>query len=299
MSSQVGTFPQVTLPIDLANGLKMDPSEAKALGSLFTEEYNKADPFPHIVLDGILPDELIQKILADFPSASRENGDKDKVFHIGYGGDHKRQVMPEDCARFSRELFLFFNSRPMLQFLEGLTGIDSLLPDPYFTGGGYHEITKGGRLGVHADFRINPQLHVQRRLNMLIYLNPEWNDDWKGQLELWSRDMKECVQKVSPLINRCVVFNTEADTWHGHPDPLEVPDGVTRKSIALYYYTASRLVYEETPRRSTMYVARPGDSARDKAEARMFRREEYLKDWLPPAAYRGWTKVRRALARKA
>src|SRR4051812_30863844 len=101
----------------------MDPSEAKALGSLFTEEYNKADPFPHIVLDGILPDELIQKILADFPSASRENGDKDKVFHIGYGGDHKRQVMPEDCARFSRELFLFFNSRPMLQFLEGLTGI--------------------------------------------------------------------------------------------------------------------------------------------------------------------------------
>jgi len=299
VSSQVGTFPQVTLPIDLANGLKMDPSEAKALGSLFTEEYNKADPFPHIVLDGILPDELIQKILADFPSASRENGDKDKVFHIGYGGDHKRQVMPEDCARFSRELFLFFNSRPMLQFLEGLTGIDSLLPDPYFTGGGYHEITKGGRLGVHADFRINPQLHVQRRLNMLIYLNPEWNDDWKGQLELWSRDMKQCVQKVSPLLNRCVVFNTEADTWHGHPDPLEVPDGVSRKSIALYYYTASRLVYEETPRRSTMYVARPGDSARDRAEARMFRREEYLKDWLPPAAYRGWTKVRRALARKA
>jgi Rps23 Pro-64 3,4-dihydroxylase Tpa1-like proline 4-hydroxylase len=288
----------VTLPIDLANGLKMDPAEAKALGSLFTEEYNKADPFPHIVLDGILPDELVQKILADFPSSSRENGEKDQVFHIGYGGDHKRQVMPEDCARFSRELFLFFNSRPMLQFLEGLTGIDSLLPDPYFTGGGYHEITKGGRLGVHADFRINPQLHVQRRLNMLIYLNPEWNDDWKGQLELWSRDMKQCVQKVSPLLNRCVVFNTEADTWHGHPDPLEVPDGVSRKSIALYYYTASRLVYEETPRRSTMYVARPGDSARDRAEARMFRREEYLKDWLPPAAYRGWTKVRRALARK-
>ena len=299
MSSQVGAFQQVTLPIDLSDGLRMDPVEAKALGSLFTEEYNKAEPFQHIVFDGILPDELIARILADFPSAVRENATHDKVFTIGYGGDHKRQIMPEDCDRFSRELFLFFNSRPMLQFLEGLTGIDSLLPDPYFTGGGYHEITKGGRLGVHADFRINPQLHVQRRLNMLIYLNPEWNDDWKGQLELWSRDMKECKQRVSPLLNRCVVFNTEADTWHGHPDPLEVPDGISRKSIALYYYTASRRVYEETPRRSTMYVARPNDSAKDKAEARMFRKEEYLKEWLPPVAYRGLAKVRRALKRIA
>jgi hypothetical protein len=254
VSSQVGGFQRATLPIEVGDGLKMDPDEAKALGSLFTEEYNKADPFEHIVLDGILPDELVAKILADFPSAARKN---DEVFNIGYGGDHKRQVMPEDCDRFSREMFLFFNSRPMLQFLEGLTGIDGLLPDPYFMGGGYHEITKGGRLGVHADFRISPQL------------------------------------------NRCVVFNTEADTWHGHPDPLQPPDGVSRKSIALYYYTASRGVYDETPRRSTMYVARPTDSAKDKSEARKFRTEEYLKDWLPPVAYRGLSKVRRALKKKA
>lgn len=299
MSSQVGAFQQVTLPIDISNGLKMDAAEAKALGSLFRDEYNKADPFEHIVFDGILPDELVARILADFPAATRENGANDKVFTIGYGGDHKRQVMPEDCDRFSRELFMFFNSRPMLQFLEGLTGIDGLLPDPYFMGGGYHEITKGGRLGVHADFRINTQLHVRRRLNMLIYLNPDWNDDWKGQLELWSRDMKECVQRVSPLLNRCVVFNTEADTWHGHPDALEPPEGVSRKSIALYYYTASRQVYEETPHRSTMYVSRPTDSAKDKAEARKFRTEEYLKDWLPPVAYRGLSKVRRALKKRA
>ncbi len=296
MSSQSGAFQRATLPIEVGDGLKMDPAEARSLGSLFNEEYTSADPFEHIVLDGILPDELVEKILADFPREARAN---DGVFNIGYGGEHKRQVMPEDCDRFSRELFLFFNSRPVLQFLEGLTGIDGLLPDPYFLGGGYHEITKGGRLGVHADFRINQQLHVQRRLNMLIYLNPEWNDDWKGQLELWSRDMKQCVQRVSPLLNRCVVFNTEADTWHGHPDALETPDGVTRKSIALYYYTASREVYAEVPSHSTMYVARPEDSAEDKAAARKFRTEEYLKDWLPPLAYRGLNKIRRRLKRAA
>lgn len=294
LSSQEGLFPRATLPIELGDGLKMDPDEAKALGSLFAQEYSEADPFEHIVLDGILPDELVSKILDDFPSDARAH---DGVFNIGYGGQHKRQVMPEDCDRFSRELFLFFNSRPVLQFLEGLTGIEGLLPDPYFMGGGYHEITRGGRLGVHADFRINTQLHVQRRLNMLIYLNKDWNDDWKGQLELWSRDMKQCVQRVSPVLNRCVVFNTEADTWHGHPDALETPDGVSRKSIALYYYTASQQVYSETPSRSTMYAARPDESAADKAAVRKFRNEEYLKDWLPPVAYRLLGKVRRRLSK--
>ena len=107
--------------------------------------------------------------------------------------------------------------------------------------------------------------------------------------------MSHCVRRVSPLLNRCVVFNTDADTWHGHPDPLLTPDGVKRRSIALYYYTASRGVYEEVPNRSTMYVARPGDSAQDRTEARSFRTEEYLKDWLPPVAYRGLARVRRAI----
>ncbi len=185
----------------------------------------------------------------------------------------------------------------MLQFLEGLTGIDGLLPDPYFMGGGFHEISRGGRLGVHADFRINEQLHLQRRLNLLIYLNPEWEDEWAGCLELWSRDMKACVQKLTPLLNRCVVFNTEADTWHGHPDPLNIPEGKTRRSLALYYYSASRGVYNEVPARSTMYVARPHDSAEDKSQARSFRFEQYLKDWVPPVAYRGIHRVRRVLAR--
>ena len=287
-------FASATLPVELEDGLKLDPVEARSLGELFSTDYASAAPFPHIVLDDFLPDALIREVLANFPEGERKS---DGVFNIGYGGEHKRQILPEDCNRFSRELFQFFNSRPVLQFLEGLTGIDGLLPDPYFTGGGFHEITRGGRLGVHADFRINEQLHVQRRLNLLIYLNPEWDDKWMGQLELWTRDMKECARRVSPLLNRCVVFNTEADTWHGHPDPLEVPDNVKRRSMALYYYSASHHIYSETPKRSTMYVARPTDSSKDKAEARKFRIEEYLKEWMPPVAYRGYARARRVLGR--
>jgi len=272
----------------------MDAAEAHSLGEFFAEQYATAQPFPHIVLDEFLPSELIAQVAANFPSGERGS---DRVFTIGYGGQHKRQILPEDCNRFSRELFQFFNSRPVLQFLEGLTGIKGLLPDPYFDGGGFHEISRGGLLGVHADFRINQKLSVQRRLNMLVYLNPVWQDDWKGELELWSRDMKECMVKVAPLMNRCVVFSTEADTWHGHPDPLEVPEGMTRKSMALYYYTASAAIYEETPAHSTVYVARPNDSKEVKSEAWRFRREEYLKDWLPPVGYRALGKVRRAVKR--
>ncbi|MDP9124914.1 MAG: 2OG-Fe(II) oxygenase [Pseudomonadota bacterium] len=289
-------FQSVTLPIEMEDGLRLDPAEARSLGSLLNDDYTKADPFPHIVLDDFLPAALAQQVLSRFPTGVRAS---DGVFNIGYGGEHKRQILPEDCDRYARELFQFFNSRPILQFLEGLTGIDGLLPDPYFMGGGFHEISRGGRLGVHADFRINSQLHLQRRLNMLIYLNPEWNDEWAGCLELWSRDMKRCVEKVAPLLNRCVVFNTEADTWHGHPDPLNIPEDKTRKSIALYYYSASQGIYNEVPARSTMYVARPNDSAENKAAAREFRFEEYLKEWVPPVAYRGIQRARRVWGRLA
>lgn len=286
--------PRATLPVDSADGFRLDAAEARALGDLFSDEYAHASPFPHIVLDDFLPESLVHEVLQHFPKGERAS---DGVFHIGYGGEHKRQILPEDCDRYARELFQFFNSLPMLQFLEGLTGISGLLPDPYFTGGGFHEISRGGRLGVHADFRINSQLHIQRRLNLLIYLNPDWNDEWAGHLELWSRDMKVCERKIAPLLNRCVVFSTEADTWHGHPDPLQIPEGMTRKSLALYYYSASRAIYEETPSRSTMYVARPGDSSKDKAEARRFRMDEYLKEWLPPVAFRQVMRARRVWKR--
>jgi len=287
------TTPSATLPVQFdAEGLRMDSGEARGLGDLFKDDYANADPFPHIVLDDFLPQQLIDAVLRNFPD---EQISGEVVHNYGYGGEHKRQVPPEESNRFNRELFWFLNSQPVLQFLEGLSGIEGLLPDPYFVGGGFHEIGRGGRLGVHADFRINQQLHVQRRLNLLIYLNPAWDEAWKGHLELWSKDMTRCVQKVAPLLNRCVVFSTDAQTWHGHPDPLETPEHVKRRSIALYYYTASKSIYQETPAHSTMYMARPEDAREIHDEARRFRVNEYLKDWLPPVGYRAWQKANRLL----
>jgi hypothetical protein len=281
---------EVTLAIDMADGLNADAGEAHALGSLLAEEYRTADPFPHIVMDGILPEPLIQKVFAHFPKKRLAN---DVVFDIGYAGQHKRQVMPEECDGFVREFFHFMNSKPILSFIEGLTGIKGLLPDPYFSGGGFHETTRGGKLGIHADFRINEKLNLQRRVNLLIYLNETWSDDWLGHLELWDKEMKTCRARVAPIWNRCVVFSTDAHTWHGHPDELQTPDGIVRRSIALYYYTASKHIFDEVPNLGTLYQPRPDDPAAVKAEARRFKTDEYLRDWLPPIVFRGINRLRR------
>lgn len=284
----------LTLPIDLQGGLEMDLAEARATGAMFAAEYAQAHPFRHIVLDGFLPPAVLQMAVSNFPN-ERKTGDR--VFDISYGGHHKRQILPYDCSDQARALFHFLNSQAVLQFLEGLTGIEGLIPDPYFEGGGFHEISAGGLLGVHADFRIHERLHLQRRLNLLIYLNPDWDEQWGGRLELWDRSMTRCEAQISPILNRCVVFNTDAESFHGHPEPLKTPDGVKRRSIALYYYTGSRKVYQEVPNHSTMYFARPADSAETKREARRFRMDEHLKDWLPPRLSRLFFKVRHRLSR--
>ena len=296
MSNQTKTFQSVTLPIDRSDGgLRMDADEARSLGVLLQEDYLNAAPFPHIAVDDFLPDDLVRDVITNFPI---EQVSEERTFEMGYAGQFKRQILPEACNAFNRELFWFLNSRPVLQYLEGLTGIDGLLPDPYYVGGGFHETGRGGLLGIHADFRINDQLHVQRRINLLIYLNPEWDDNWNGQLELWSKDMKQCVARVSPILNRCVVFSTDANTWHGHPDALATPDGVKRRSIAMYYYTASKNIYNEVPNLGTMYIARSDDSGSVHAEVQGLRNDQFIKDWLPPVVARAWFRVRNAIRRR-
>lgn len=270
-----------TLPVTFNNGLHLSLKEAREFGENLAGAYCFAEPYPHIVIDNFLPKDFIENILLNFPK-ERLEGD---VMHEGhYAGHHKRQVFPNDCNDFSKRVFEFFNSAPFLQFLEGITNIDGLIPDPYFAGGGFHEISRGGQLGVHADFRVNERLHLSRRLNVLVYLNPEWKDEYGGELEIWDRQMQTKAKSVAPIFNRCVIFNTDADSFHGHPDPLTTPEEVKRRSLALYYYTASQKIYEELPTHSTMYAARPQDGAEIRKQVLAFNTQNYKKDWIPPVA---------------
>jgi hypothetical protein len=285
-------FQAATIPIDMNEDIYLSVEDAKKYGESLSGEYCFADPFPHIVIDNFLPEALIDKIYNNFP---KEKLKHDVVFDMGYAGLHKRQVMPIDCNGFVRNAFSFFNSVSIIQFLESLTTIPALISDPHYMGGGFHETSKDGKLGIHADFRINDKLHLNRRLNMIIYLNKDWKDEYGGHLELWDKEMKHKVHSIAPIYNRCVIFNTDADSFHGHPDPLTTPDGITRRSIALYYYTASKRIYEDSVAHSTMYKARATDDAATKKEVRKLVVDNYVRDFFPPILLRIFGKIRRKL----
>jgi hypothetical protein len=274
-----------TLPISTRPGLSLSMTEAREFGARLSARYQSAIPYPHIVIDQFLPGDLAESALLNFPATTRAS---DVIYNDKTFEHKKRQILPIDCNEQVRRLFDFFNSAPILAFLEGLTGIQGLIPDPYFDGGGYHEISQGGRLGLHADFRINRRLRLNRRLNLLVYLNNDWQESYGGHLELWDTSGRTRVHRIAPIFNRCVIFNTNRNSYHGHPDPLTVPAQVTRKSMALYYYTASDRIYEETPPHGTVFVARPDDTASTKSEALKLKLKAYLllSEILPPILYR-------------
>ena len=282
------------IPISGDDGLYLDFAQARRIGEELSSSYCIAEPFPHIVLDDFLPVQVARRAQAAFPAHALPS---DRVFQMGYAGQNKRQVLPAECHAQVRELFDFFNSQPMLEFLEGLSAMQGLLPDPYFEGGGFHETTRGGKLGIHADFRISSRLHLQRRMNVIIYLNEDWHDEYGGHLELWDRKMTAPVKTVAPVFNRCVIFNTDADSYHGHPDPLQCPDNVSRRSIALYYYTASRAIYDEVPKNDTVYRTRATDDGDARKLAFSLRLDGILREWTPPAILRYALAIKRRLVK--
>jgi|SaaInlStandDraft_7_1057024.scaffolds.fasta_scaffold22777_2 hypothetical protein len=221
------------------------------------EEYASGEPFKHIVIDGLFPDELLEDILLE---TQELNHTIEKIF---FGSTKKfatsnLQLMGPTTSR----LLLDLNSSQFLSFLETLTGVSSLIPDPHYEGGGVHETISGGFLKIHTDFNWHKRLKLDRRVNILIYLNKDWHEEWGGFLELWDRSMltKKHI-KISPLFNRTVIFSTTDFTYHGHPDPLQCPDQISRKSLALYYYSAGRPPKEVKNKRrvGTEYVERPGE----------------------------------------
>ena len=202
------------------------------------DAYARAAPFPHAVIDGLLRDDAAAALAAALPGPDDDIG-WDRYAAEGF----EMKLACADATRLPApvvRVLLEFNSGPFIAFLEALTGIPHLLPDPHLLGGGVHLVGPGGHLGVHADFNWHPALQAHRRLNLLLYLNERWDPAWGGDLELWSTDAARRERSIAPLHNRAVVFDTRSDTFHGHPAPLATPDGIWRRSIAMYYYTTTR-----------------------------------------------------------
>lgn len=258
--------------------LAFDAAECRALGRSLTEKYQNARPFPHIVIDNFLPADVLQGVLAEFPS------NEDKRFFDRDQERFKFQFAPHEVnSGHVRNLLAELNSAAFLGFLEEMTGMHGLISDPHFEGGGLHETKRGGHLGVHADFNIHSVLKVERRLNLLIYLNEDWSDDFGGKLELWKQDMSMCEVSVAPIFGRAVVFTTALDSFHGHPDPLSCPPERTRRSIATYYYQSPEEGLALLPKRTTNFRQRPGSGDKSDWEVRRY---HLVNDWVPPKLQR-------------
>ena len=231
-----------------------DKQYLDGLASRYGPAYRTATPFPHIVIDNFFPDpSILDRVAAEFPRP------ESRAWRH-HTHQHSRKRALEDVTEMgpdTLQVLFHANASPFVEFLEQLTGIDGLVSDPHLVGGGIHEIERGGFLDVHADFNLHDRLSLDRRLNVLVYLNRDWPDEYGGHLELWEQDMSKPVHRIAPVFNRCVVFSTTENSFHGHPAPLACPPTRTRRSLALYYYTNGRPAEEVAEAHLTVYPGRP------------------------------------------
>lgn len=239
------------------------------------ERYLQARPFPYVVFDDFFNPTLLDDVLDEFPSPGKINWQE-------FDNEREIKLASSVDATFgptTRLLLYHLNSITFLDFLSEITAIPGLISDPCFEGGGLHQIVPGGKLGVHADFNKHRRYGLDRRLNALIYLNRNWREEYGGHLELWDRSMSRCEAKVLPLFNRMMIFGTTDFTYHGHPDPLRCPEGMTRKSLALYYFTNGRPAEELSEQHSTLF------RERCKSDFRLTRKQRVRRlviDLMPP-----------------
>lgn len=224
-----------------------DPEERQRLLSAYLD----AKPFQHVVIDDVFAPEQLDRVVADFATASHNTAYDDKTT--------QRKFTCDDWMRFPPATFDFvsyLNCGAFVSFMADVTGIPELTSDPYLMGGGMHETKPGGFLKMHTDFNFHKRLKLDRRINAIIFLNRDWQPSWGGELVLADPQMGSQVA-VAPVFNRMVVFNTNDHSFHGQPDPHTFPEDNSRKSIAMYYYANGRPAHEITSQKiGTTYKAR-------------------------------------------
>ncbi|HOX70271.1 MAG: 2OG-Fe(II) oxygenase [Dokdonella sp.] len=220
------------------------------------ERFARREPFRHVVIEDFFSADYAHRLLADFPSFERGNARNE----AGELGNKSTVERVRDLSTAYRDLDELIKSSGFLDLIGNLTGVDKLLYDPFYFGGGTHENREGQDLDPHVDFNRHPIENWHRRLNLIVYLNPEWDDAWGGSLELHSdpRARDNRIKLVNPLFNRAVIFETTESSWHGFRR-IELPEdrkNLSRRSIALYFYTQDRPAEELADPHSTIYVDR-------------------------------------------
>lgn len=276
-------------------GVELLSAEARGAADESARRFRSAEPFPFFLLDGLLDDEFFRRLHAEFPPFAAENALND----YGEAGGKAVHSKPAEIGPAYRELDALFQNRDFLDWLGRATGIEDLLFDPDYYGGGTHENLSGESLDSHVDFNIHPTRRWHRRLNLILFLNDEWEESWGGCVQLqrdpWAPADENVVRTVVPAPNRCVVFETSERSWHGF-ETIRIPEdrpGVTRRTVAVYFYTVERPKEEIAPEHGTFYAPPPlperyrGDeelerliASRDRRLRFHWEREKELRDLL-------------------
>ena len=215
-------------------------------------QYTHAEPFKHLVLDNFLTDAVANRLFEHFPSmdslkVKRKSLNEDKVedYHL----ERWDPVFGKTRDALS--------SQDWYDVLSKITGIEGLHTTDDNLGSGLHQSANAGYVDVHVDVNVNPAKGLWRRINLLIYLNKHWKEEYGGHLEIWNKDMTKCYDKVLPGFNKAVIFYTDDNSPHG-VSKVVVPEGESRKSFYTYYFTP---LEEGVKYRDSRFISRPDDSA--------------------------------------
>lgn len=226
-------------------------------------DYQSKKPFKYVAFERFFFPERAEEIYANYPEI--EYGKWDGTTYVDQ--KHKFQQTEFTPGSLMDQVFGELNAPAFLDWLGRLTGFgEEILGDEDLFGGGLHQSINGAFLNVHVDYNIHPKTKLHRRLNVLVYMNKDWKDEYEGHLELWdlTQGKRDQLGRFAPTFNRCVIFETNEISFHGHPKPLKTPQGVNRKSIATYYYTRTRPENEIAEEHNTLYVNTEGISGQVK-----------------------------------
>ncbi|HSC86651.1 MAG TPA: 2OG-Fe(II) oxygenase [Polyangiaceae bacterium] len=225
------------------------------------ERFLKAQPFPFLAVDDFLEPEFARAMAASYPSFE----DASSLGHVFNAVNEKRKVQitnPESFPEPVQQFAALAASEEFREFLSKVSGIDDLRWDDSYSGAGMHMTASSGRLDVHVDFNRLEQKGWYRRLNLLLFLNEGWQDEWGGRLELWNADVTKCAHSFQPIFNRMVLFETSDISYHG-VTPIKCPPAIARRSFALYFYTEQPPAGVDADKQhSTIFRSRPNEFMR-------------------------------------
>ena len=216
------------------------------------KSFQSKEPFRYLVFENFFKTDKADEILNNYPHI--EEGVWDSKTYIDQKNKFQKTKFEKESVL--QNAFDELNSPAFLKWLEDITEIEEpLIGDKDLFGGGLHQSIKGAFLNVHVDYNFHPKTKYHRRLNVLIYMNKDWKDEYEGNVEFWdfTDDKKDKLASVAPHFNRCVIFETNEISYHGHPKPLNAPEGINRKSMATYYYTKNRIDIDTAAEHNTLY----------------------------------------------